>query len=218
MTAAHARDNLAGMPRTGPRVPYQEAARELLRTSVLDAMRELLTERDWSKITLGDVAGRAGVSRQTLYNEFGSRAGLAQAYALRLADDLVDHVRSAIAGNEGDVRAAFREALSGFFLDAAADPLVRSLLAGEVKLDLLRLITLDAAPLVEHATERLAAVFQHSWVDATEEESMVLAGALVRIALSYIPTAPAPGRNAPADLAQLLGPYVEAILAAREVG
>ncbi|MFQ6391890.1 TetR/AcrR family transcriptional regulator [Nocardia sp. KC 131] len=205
------------MPRTGPRVPYQEAARELLRTSVLDAMRELLTERDWSKITLGDVATRGGVSRQTLYNEFGSRSGLAQSYALRLADDLVDHVHSAIDGNVGDVRAAFREGLGGFFLEAAADPLVQSLLAGEVKLDLLRLITLDAGPLLEHATERLAVAFQHSWVGASAAESAVLAHALVRIALSYIPTPPAPGRNAPADLSDLLSPYVEAILAAREL-
>ncbi|MBH0775768.1 TetR family transcriptional regulator [Nocardia bovistercoris] len=204
------------MSRTGPRVPYQEAARVLLRTSVLDAMRELLTERDWAKITLGDVATRAGVSRQTLYNEFGSRAGLAQAYALRLADDLVDHVRAAIDGNVGDARAAFREGLAGFFLEASADPLVLSLLAGEVKPDLLRLITLDAAPLLEHATDRLATAFQNSWVDATRAESEVLAHALARIALSFIPTPPGPGRNAPVELSELLAPYVEAILAARE--
>ncbi|MEV0295132.1 TetR family transcriptional regulator [Nocardia sp. NPDC050710] len=205
------------MSRTGPRVPYQEAARVLLRTSVLDSMRELLTERDWAKITLGDVATRAGVSRQTLYNEFGSRAGLAQAYALRLADDLVDHVHTAIDSNVGDARSAFREGLSGFFLDAGADPLVQSLLAGEVKLDLLRLITLDAGPLLEHATDRLAAAFQDSWVAATRSESEVLAHALARIALSYIPTPPAPGRNAPAELSELLAPYVEAILAAKEL-
>lgn len=198
-------------------MPYQEAVRELLRASILDAMRGLLTERDWAKITLADVAGRAGVSRQTLYNEFGSRAGLAQAYALRLADDLVDHVRAAVTGNVGDARAAFREGLSGFFLDSAADPLVRSLLAGEAKPDLLRLITLDAGPLVEHATDRLAAVFEHSWVAATAAQSQVVAHALVRIALSYIPNPPGPGRNAPAELAELLAPYVEGILAARGV-
>ncbi|WP_433685579.1 TetR/AcrR family transcriptional regulator [Nocardia sp. CA-119907] len=204
------------MPRTGPRVSYQEAARELLRTSVLDSMRELLTERDWSKITLGDVATRAGVSRQTLYNEFGSRAGLAQSYALRLADDLVDHVGSAIDGNIHDPRAAFEEGLRDFFEAAAADPLVRSLVAGEVKLDLLRLITLDAEPLLEHATARLSIAFQHSWVQATATESDVLAQALVRIALSYIPTPPAPGRNAPAELSAVFSPYVEAILASQE--
>lgn len=196
--------------------PYQEASRELLRASILDAMRELLTERDWSKITVGDVAGRAGVSRQTVYNEFGSRAGLAQGYALRLADDLVDHVGAAVAANEGAAGAAIREGLSGFFLDAATDPLVCSLLAGEAKPDLLRLITLDAGPLVEHATARLTAVFVDSWVEATPTEADVLAHALVRIALSYIPNPPGPGRNGPAELADLLSPYVAGILAARE--
>lgn len=199
----------------GPASPYQEATRELLRASILDAMRGLLTERDWSKITLADVAGGAGVSRQTIYNEFGSRTGLAQGYALRLADDLVDHVGAAVAANVGDASAAIREGLSGFFVDAAADPLVCSLLAGEAKPDLLRLITLEAGSLVEHATARLRSVFEHSWVRAPRAEADVLAHALVRIALSYIPNPPGPGRNVPAELADLLSPFVAGILAAR---
>ncbi|NKY86026.1 TetR/AcrR family transcriptional regulator [Nocardia veterana] len=203
------------MPRHGARVPYQEAARTLLRTSVLDAMRELLTERDWAKITLGDIAVHAGVSRQTLYNEFGSRTGLAQAYALRLADQLVDHVGTAVEDNVGDARAAFREGLANFILDSAADPLVQSLVTGEAKLDLLRLITLDAGPLVEHAAARLAGAFERSWVGASAAEADVLAHALVRIAISYIPTPAALHRDAPEELSLLLSPYVEAILASR---
>lgn len=216
MTAESTRDTVAGMPRNGSRVPYQEAARTLLRTSVLDAMRELLIERDWAKITLGDVATRAGVSRQTLYNEFGSRTGLAQAYALRLADQLVDHVGTAIEDNVGDARAAFREGLANFILDSAADPLVQSLVVGEAKLDLLRLITLDAGPLIEHAARRLGAAFENSWVGASAAEADVLAHALVRIAISYIPTPAAVHRDAPEELSRLLSPYVEAILAARD--
>ncbi len=42
------------------RVQFHEASRMLLRTSVLDAMRELLTVRDWPSITMTDVARRAG--------------------------------------------------------------------------------------------------------------------------------------------------------------
>ncbi len=77
------------------RVPYAEASRALLRDSILDAMRELLRSRDWSAVTLADVARAAGVSRQTIYNEFGSRQGLAQGYALRLADRLASLVDGA---------------------------------------------------------------------------------------------------------------------------
>ena len=64
-------------PRSGAtRVPYAEASRVLLRESILDGMREMLLVRDWSSITLTDVARAAGISRQTIYNEFGSRQGL----------------------------------------------------------------------------------------------------------------------------------------------
>src|ERR1700720_742569 len=83
------------------RIPYAEASRVLLRDSVLDAMRDLLLTRDWSAITLSDVARAAGISRQTIYNEFGSRQGLAQGYALRLADRLVDQNGARIVGNGG---------------------------------------------------------------------------------------------------------------------
>ena len=63
--------------------------REVLRDCVLDAMRAELLTKDWAAITLADIAHTAGVSRQSIYNEFGSRQGLAQGYALRLADRLV---------------------------------------------------------------------------------------------------------------------------------
>ncbi|GGK46346.1 TetR/AcrR family transcriptional regulator [Nocardia camponoti] len=204
--------SVAGNPRTTGRLPYQEAARELLRSTVLDAMRDLLTERDWSKITLGDVATQAGVSRQTLYNEFGSRAGLSQAYALRLADQLVDHVADAVASNVGDAATAVRVGMTDFFVSASLDPLVQSLLAGEMKPDLLRLITLDAGPLLVHATTRLAQVFVDSWVDATPAEADILAHALVRIALSYIPNPPVAERDAPAEMSALLSPYIDLIV------
>src|SRR6202030_4051457 len=100
-----------GTTRLRGRVPYAEASRVLLRDSILDAMRDLLLARDWSAITLSDVARAAGISRQTIYNEFGSRQGLAQGYALRLADRLVDAVHAAIDANVGDIHEAF---LQGF--------------------------------------------------------------------------------------------------------
>ena len=120
----------------------------LLRDSILDGMREMLLTRDWSSITLSDVAKAAGISRQTIYNEFGSRQGLAQGYALRLADRLVDAVDGAIQGNVGDIYAAFQEGFRAFFTESASDPLVISLLTGGTKPDLLQLITTDSGPII----------------------------------------------------------------------
>lgn len=197
------------------RMSYPEASRVLLRDSVLDAMRELLQERDWSKITLADVARRAGVSRQTLYNEFTSRTGLLQGYAVRLADELVEHVQRAVVANEGDAQAALREALVNFFVDAALDPLVQSLHSGEPKLDLLRLITLDSPPLLAHVAVRLADVLQRSWIQPTPEEAGIFSRMLVRVAMGYIAAPPEPDRDVPADLARVLSPYVAEIVRIR---
>ena len=147
---------------------YAEASRVLLRDSVLDAMREELLTKDWSAITLSDVARTAGISRQTIYNEFGSRQGLAQGYALRLADRLVDAIGDAIDRNVGDVYAAFSEGFRLFFAESASDPLIISLLSGVAKPDLLQIITTDSAPIITRASQRLTDAFITSWVGVSE--------------------------------------------------
>ncbi|ORV98840.1 TetR family transcriptional regulator [Mycobacterium kyorinense] len=191
------------------RVPYAEASRVLLRDSVLDAMRELLLARDWSAITLADVARAAGISRQTIYNEFGSRQGLAQGYALRLADRLVDAVDDAIYSNVGDVYAAFLQGFRMFFTESAADPLVISLLTGVAKPDLLQLITTDSGPIITHCSERLTNTFQHSWVKASDDDAGIIARAIVRLAMSYVSMPPEADHDVAADLARLMTPAVE---------
>ncbi|MEU3344013.1 TetR/AcrR family transcriptional regulator [Streptomyces sp. NPDC006700] len=56
------------------------------RESLLDAAYSALTGRPWSAVRMVDVAAVAGVSRQTLYNEFGSKDGFARALVRREAD------------------------------------------------------------------------------------------------------------------------------------
>jgi AcrR family transcriptional regulator len=195
--------------RTAQRVPYAEASRALLRDSILDGMRELLRTRDWSSITLSDVASAAGISRQTIYNEFGSRQGLAQGYALRLADRLVDAVDDAIQGNVGDIYAAFLEGFRAFFTESAADPLVISLLTGTTKPDLLQLITTDSAPIITRCSDRLTSSFIHSWVRTSEEDAGVLARAIVRLAMSYFSMPSEADHDVARDLARLMSPFAE---------
>ena len=213
------------------RIPYAEASRALLRDSVLDAMRDELLTRDWSAITLSDVARAAGISRQTIYNEFGSRQGLAQGYALRLADRLVDTVHAAIDANVGNIYEAFLQGFRRFFAESAADPLVISLLTGVAKPDLLQLITTDSAPIITRASQRLVSAFSQTWVAIGDEDAGVLSRAIVRLCLSYVSMPPEPpeppesdlgalpverevpppagGGDVAADLARLMTPFVE---------
>ena len=216
MTAvwAPSRDNLAHMntptPRsTAQRVPYAEASRVLLRDSILDGMREQLLVRDWSSITLTDVARAAGISRQTIYNEFGSRQGLAEGYALRLADRLVDAVAHAINHNVGHVYEAFLEGFRAFFADSASDPLVISLLTGAAKPDLLQIITIGSGPIISRCSARLQDTFQNSWIRSSDEDAGVLARAIVRLAMSYVSMPPEADHDVARDLARLMSPFAE---------
>jgi AcrR family transcriptional regulator len=207
VSVAHVTGQAQG--RSVPRVSYAEASRVLLRDSILDGMRELLVTRDWSSVTLADVAGAAGISRQTIYNEFGSRQGLAQAYALRLADRLVDAVSEAIDANVGDIYAAFLGGFRSFFAESASDPLVISLLTGGTKPDLLQLITTDSAPIITRSSDRLTSSFMHSWVRASQEDAGVLARAIVRLAMSYVSMPPEADHDVAKDLARLMTPFAE---------
>jgi AcrR family transcriptional regulator len=209
LTATLARVTSPRDRRSAQRIPYAEASRVLLRDSILDGMRDMLTTRDWSAITLSDVAKAAGISRQTICNEFGSRQGLAQNYALRLADRLVDAVDEAIEGNVGDVHAAFLQGFRAFFAESAADPLVISLLSGETKPDLLQIITTDSGPIITRCSDRLTDTFAHSWVRASDEDAGVLARAIVRLAMSYVSMPPEADHDVAGDLARLMTPFAE---------
>ncbi len=63
----------------------------------MDAVRELLAEGSFHEATVEEVAERAGVSRATLYQHFGSRAGLVDAICETLADNpALQAVRKAV--------------------------------------------------------------------------------------------------------------------------
>uniref|UniRef100_UPI002263D786 TetR/AcrR family transcriptional regulator n=1 Tax=Streptomyces sp. PR69 TaxID=2984950 RepID=UPI002263D786 len=67
------------------------------RESLLNAAFRALSELPWSAVRMVDVASAAGVSRQTLYNEFGSKEGLARALVRKEADTFLHGVDRVLA-------------------------------------------------------------------------------------------------------------------------
>jgi AcrR family transcriptional regulator len=65
------------------RPSYAQAAKARMRDTILDAAYDLVVARGWTAARMADIAAAVGLSRQTLYNEFGSKDGLAAAVALR---------------------------------------------------------------------------------------------------------------------------------------
>jgi AcrR family transcriptional regulator len=197
----------------GARAPYAIAARELLRDTLLDAVAALLEQRPWQEITMADVARVAGVSRQTLYKAFGSRADFAQAYVMREVDRFLEAVRETVQQHLDDPATALAEAFDVFLRSAAEDPFVRAILTDDGSEGLLQLVTTHGRPVIERAVEGLAGIIRAGWPQAPAEDANLLSELLVRVAISHagLPTSPA-GMTA-SSLARLLGPYIERVLA-----
>ena len=211
-SAVPAAATVGGVPAEQP-TPFAVAARDLLRTTVLDAVREQLRTRPWTDIRMADVARRAGVSRQTLYNEFGSRAELAQAFVLREVDLFVDGVTDAVLGHRDAPVAALAAAFEVFLTAAADDPLVRTLLGGDGSEELLPLVTTEGEPVVQRATTRLTALLVEGWPEIQAHDIGLLCEAVVRLAISYAALPSSPAGMDGAAIARLLGPFVDQALA-----
>ena len=195
------------------RRPFADASRDLLRDTVLDAVGELASGRPWSEVTMAEVALAAGVSRQTLYNTFGSRHEMAQAYVMREAERFVDAVADAIRSRPDDPRGALRAALEIFLGAAETHPLIKAVASSESGDEFLPLVTTRGGPLVADVTERLAELMLETWPGLPAGEAKLVADALIRLAISHaaLPAAP-PARTAD-SIARILGPYVDQLLA-----
>ncbi|WP_433403057.1 TetR/AcrR family transcriptional regulator [Streptomyces sp. CA-146814] len=97
------------------------------RDALLDAALRALADRPWRTVRMADVAALAGVSRQTLYNEFSTKAGLATAVLCQAADRYLTGVDRALTAPEP----AHPVAVARWTVRAASvDPLVKGLLTG----------------------------------------------------------------------------------------
>ncbi|HEY1854511.1 MAG TPA: TetR family transcriptional regulator [Solirubrobacterales bacterium] len=194
------------------RTPYPEAARELLRRTFFDAARDQLAERPWSEITMSDIAAAAGVSRQTLYKEFGNRNEFALALVLHEGERFLAEVEAAVLAHTDDPRAAVGAALEHFLRSAGEDPLVRILLSDDGTQGLLPFVTTEGRPVVVWATTRLSAVIEQGWPQARKADVALLAEALVRLAISYITTPGETPQRTGERVADLLGPFIDRAL------
>ena len=190
---------------------YRGAVRQLLRDRLLDAGRERLIHRAWAQVTMAEIATAAGVSRQTLYNEFGSRDEFGQALVIREGSRFMDAVEQAI-DEHADSVAALTAALERFLTIAEDDPFVRLLLNDDGTAGLLPLVTTRSAPLVDWASRRLVEAIDARWPGVPAGDLEALAETLVRLAISHVAAPRRPPATTAASITRLLAPAVERML------
>ncbi|WP_028850462.1 TetR/AcrR family transcriptional regulator [Thermocrispum municipale] len=203
------------MTRPRNRMQYPEAARKLLRETLFDAASDLIAQRSWAETRMADVAEAAGVSRQTLYNEFGSRQGFAQAFVLHEASRFLSAVNDAITAHADDPRAALAAGVEVFLKSAEQDPLIAAIVSGRGDEGLLPLLTNQAGPVLTFATEQLTEVLTTTWPDVPDDAVRMVAENVTRLAISHAATATAPAEQTAAQLADLFGPYLDCVVKRR---
>lgn len=189
-----------------------------VRDRIVEAAAVITTESGWSAVTMNKVATRAGVSRQTVYNEVGSKPGLGQAMVMRELERFLAAVEEELDRYD-DLVAAIRSAAERILVMARENRLLDAVLAsahgvsrGEAGSDneLLPFLTTDAAPLISAATaviaERLPVRFPDTAL--TDHEAEVAIDSVVRLVLSHVMQPGSPPATVADDIAWIVGRVV----------
>jgi AcrR family transcriptional regulator len=161
---------------------------------------------------MADLSERAGVSRQTLYNTFGTRNELAQAYLGREANRFLAAVDVAVREHAAEPREALEAALDVFLAAAREHPLVRAITSTNGSEELLPLITTRGNPLIRLATEHLTELLVATWPRLDRDDAAPVGDVLVRLAISYAALPAGEPADTAKVIAQLLEPCVREML------
>ncbi|MEU5695755.1 TetR family transcriptional regulator [Actinosynnema sp. NPDC020468] len=158
-----------------------------LTRSLLDAAAGLVASHGARGLRMADVATRAGVSRQTVYNEFGNKDRLVQAVTLHKAAEFADGMRVRLAA-EADPARGLREAFEYVFALADSDPMARAVLTGANSGDMLPMVTTQGLPVLLLVTDVLQEHLAPRLPDLPEARVRLVAETTTRIALSHLLT------------------------------
>lgn len=160
------------------------------REALLDAAYEAIVAGEWARVRMADVAAAAGVSRQTLYNEFGNKDALCAAVAARDKDRFLAGLLRTMEVHEGSPAEAVGVAVLWGLREASDNPLVKAILTDDT--GLLPLMTTRAAPLVESLRDGIADFLTEHWPSLTLPAACDVAEVAVRLTISYlvVPTEP----------------------------
>ena len=167
-----------------------------MRERLLASAAEITAEAGWAAVTMSKVATRAGVSRQTVYNELGTKPALGQAVVLRELERFLAIVERELDAAD-DLVSAIRSATEAILVMAADNPLLHALLASAHSVsrgnepasnnDLLPFLTTDAQPLIEAATAVIASRMERfPELDLDAHQRAVAIDAIVRLVLSHV--------------------------------
>lgn len=187
---------------------FRESVRDLLRDRILDAASEITCDTGWSDVTMAKLAARVGVSRQTVYNEVGSKPALGQALVMRELERFLAAVNDELDRHD-DVVDAIGSAAEHLLEMAAENRLLHAVLSsahGGTN-ELLPLLTTHSDPIIEAATVLIAERIPQRYPDLGLEDDHLAAAidSIVRLVLSHVMRPGKPPSEAAADISWIAG-------------
>lgn len=152
---------------------------------ILDAALDQLEEHGWRAFHIRDVAERVGVSRQTIYNTFGSRRQLAASMVVRLCSSFLSGAEHAFTTDKAlydQWVVAVRDALR----QGTDNGALRAMLSAGADDRFLDLLTRGAEPLVEAARARLSAAVLASHRNLDKNAVEAVAESVARLVISNV--------------------------------
>ena len=177
------------------------------RAALLAAAADAALAGDWTRTRMSDVARAAGVSRQTLYYEFGSKDGLAEALAMHEAQRYIEGAEAMYAAHEGSPAEAIGAATEYTLRVAAANPLVKAVLTDDAG-GLLPFLTTRGEAILAAASAHCAGYLCAHWPDLAKAEVHLVADLVTRLTLSHLVL---PGRR-PEQVAAEIAHLVQRLL------
>jgi len=174
-----------------------------IRERVVEAAVTLTTRDGWATVTMARLAEVVGVSRQTVYNEVGSKPALAEAMILRELDRFLGLVTVAFDAHPTDLVGAIRDA-SRAVLEASQDNrLLHAIVSATHGADteLLPLLTTHAGALLSTAKAVLVERVAPYDVDLSPAGLDAAIDMVVRVVLSHVMQPSGPPDRTATDIA-----------------
>lgn len=167
---------------------FREETRQRLRDSVLDAFFEQIIAVGWKQVRLADVAEQVGISRQTIYNEFGSKEAIGQELVLRETEAFLDGTLRHLEAHRDELTLGVAAATTFALRRAEENRLLRSIMinarGGED--ELLPLLTTRSEPILRVAAEVLTDFITEQLPDLDRAEVAMGAESIVRLIVSHM--------------------------------
>jgi AcrR family transcriptional regulator len=186
---------------------FTERVRSQLRDEVLDAASGAVSTGGWQALRMQAVADQVGISRRTLYYEFGNKARLAEALVLRITQRFLAGVETELTG-AGDLAAGWEAAVLSALRAAETDPVLSTVLTGAAREDFLPLLTSEGTQVIDYATARMSGAALNHWPELNSRATTLAAEATVRLALSHIVRPSGNTAQAAHDIAELATCYL----------